>query len=257
MITFSQESKPAMIVDAGSRHYGLSCRAVELIDAACVAGADAILFDAHDNKQGLTKEDWYLISCLCAERGLPFGATCWEPASVKMLSEVRYKPSFYKVADTATNKVELIHLLDTLGITILLSTGMSSMVMVDEALRAIKKTGVVLLHSTNIYPCPFDKINLSAIKTLVRRYGIPVGYSSHEVGHHVTVAAIGAGAVFIEKGFMLGDDKDPKEAHEYALGPEDLGTLIKCIEHLYPAIGDGAKTIYAEEMDCTEMVIVE
>jgi sialic acid synthase SpsE len=256
MLTFTSEDKPSIIADAASRHYGSASRALELVDAAHLSGVDAIVFDATDlGEQSLSQEDWSLISCVCAERGLHFGATCWEPASIDKLNLVSYKPSFWKVADTATHKADLIEKLDNIGRTILLSTGLSTIVQIDETLRMIKKAPVVLMQSTNIYPCPYDKINLRVIQTLIRRYGIPVGYSSHENGHHISVAAIGAGAVALEKGFMLGDDSDPKEAYEYAISSVDMLSLVQCVQHLFPAIGDGAKTIYKEEMKCEEMII--
>jgi N-acetylneuraminate synthase len=258
MLNYTKETAPGMIADAGSRHYGSTARALELVAAAAASSADAIVFDAHAlGQQSLSREDWFWLSRVCADSNLHFGATCWEPASVEMLHDTAYKPAFYKVADTATHKADLLNILDGMGRTIILSTGMSTIAQIDESLRSIKKAPVVLLHSTNIYPCPYDKVNLSAIRTLTRRYNIPVGYSSHEVDKTITYAAIGAGAVVIEKGFMLNDDDDPKEASEYALGPLAFKMLAQRVRNMFPAIGDGQKTMYKEELNCEEMVIVE
>jgi N-acetylneuraminate synthase len=99
---------------------------------------------------------------------------------------------------------------------------------------------VSLLHCTTEYPAPVDEINLQAMHTLRSAFGLPVGYSDHSAGIHVSIAAVAMGATIIEKHFTL-DKTLPGPDHVASLEPAELTAMIKSIRDISRAMGDGIK----------------
>jgi len=151
---------------------------------------------------------------------------------------------------------------------IILSTGMSTLEEVERALgvlafggvnkstppslaicaeayesvegRAVLAERVTLLHCTTEYPTPYEDVNLQAIDTLASAFGLPVGLSDHTQGIAVAIAAVGRGATVIEKHFTL-DRTLPGPDHAASLEPDELTLLVKSINSIELAIGDGIK----------------
>ena len=126
---------------------------------------------------------------------------------------------------------------------IILSTGMSTLREVEEAVKAIYSTGnkkLILLHCTSNYPAKFQDVNLKAIETLRKVFKVSVGYSDHTEGIHVSIAAIAIGACVIEKHFTLDKNLQGPD-HKSSLEPEELHEMVKNIRVLEKAMGSGVK----------------
>jgi len=114
---------------------------------------------------------------------------------------------------------------------------------IQAALKTTKEAGndqVLLLQCTSLYPAPADLSNLTAMDTMRRAFGLPVGYSDHTLGDHISIAAVALGACLIEKHFTL-DRNLPGPDHAFAIEPSELAEMIKRIREVEAAIGDGVK----------------
>ena len=99
---------------------------------------------------------------------------------------------------------------------------------------------VTLLHCTTEYPAPFREVNLRAMETLARAFGLPVGYSDHTPGIAVAIAAAARGAAMVEKHFTL-DKNLPGPDHQASLEPEELKAMVRSIRQVEAALGSGLK----------------
>jgi len=129
------------------------------------------------------------------------------------------------------------------GRAIILSTGMSTLEEVGEAVAAILRAGcdnLIVLHCVTNYPTHFEDVNLKAMLTLAREFGLPFGYSDHTLGNEACLAAVALGAQVIEKHFTL-DKKAPGPDHMLSADPAEMIALVKGIRNIEKAFGDGIK----------------
>lgn len=141
-----------------------------------------------------------------------------------------------------TNYPYLVEIART-GKDIILSTGMSTLQEVDDALEVLQENGagkITLLHCTTNYPTPMEDVNLNAMLTLKEKYGCAVGYSDHTKGIEVPIAAVALGAEVIEKHFTL-DCRMEGPDHKASLEPDELEAMIRAIRNIEKALGDGIK----------------
>ena len=134
---------------------------------------------------------------------------------------------------------------------LILSTGMSTMDEVDNAVQAIKESNkkctYALLHCNSSYPAPNEDLNLECIKTLKDRYNCEVGYSGHEFGLTTTIASICFGSTIIERHITL--DRTMWGTDQMcSVEPQGLIKLVRGIKELNLAIGDGVKRITPTEI---------
>jgi N-acetylneuraminate synthase len=128
----------------------------------------------------------------------------------------------------------------------MLSTGMSTIAEIDHAVEVLGTDRLVLMHCTSTYPATPEELNLSVVRSLQERYGVPVGYSGHEVGLATTVAASVMGACAVERHITLdramwgSDQAASVEAHGFARLVRDIRTIER-------AAGDGIKRVYDSE----------
>ena len=99
---------------------------------------------------------------------------------------------------------------------------------------------VTLLHCTTEYPAPFEEVNLRAMETMGASFGLPVGYSDHTTGIHISLSAVARGATVIEKHFTL-DRSLPGPDHDASLEPDELRQMVRQIREIEQALGDGVK----------------
>ncbi|MBI2024335.1 N-acetylneuraminate synthase family protein [Candidatus Giovannonibacteria bacterium] len=264
------EGEPCFIIaEAGLNHNGDSEIAKKLILNAKECGADAIKFqkrniedilvkkalDApydspnafaptygeHRNKLELSKEIWLDLKKFADENKIIFFASPWDIKSADFLEDLGVP--LYKIASADLTNLPLLEHLAKKGKPLILSTGMSTLEEVDEAVNLILKFNqqLILMHCVSDYPCEDDKVNLRMISTLIERYKLPVGYSGHESGIAIPVAARALGAVAIEKHFTLSRAMKGSD-HAGSLEPEGLRRLVKYIrKNVEPALGDGIK----------------
>jgi len=266
-----------IIAEAGVNHNGSLDLAMKLMDAAALAGADAMKFQTFKADRLLTKlapkagyqrettgggtqmemlrslelgdEDFLKLKAHADELGMMFLSTPFDADSAYFLAGLGV-PAFKVSSGDLTNHPLLRHVAG-LGEPVILSTGMATLQEIKEALDVLRSHGgppIILLHCTSAYPAPFDSLNLRAIQTLVREFSVPVGFSDHSTGIHAPVAAAALGACVIEKHFTLDKGMEGPD-HRASLSPQELTEMVGAIRDIETALGDGTKAPAQVEED--------
>jgi N-acetylneuraminate synthase len=265
------DGQPVTIVaEIGINHNGSLELALQLIRAAAAAGCHAVKFQKRtigvvysaaelaqprespfgttngDLKRGLEFgwDAYTEIDRVCRDAGIMWFASCWDADSVDFIE--RFDPPCYKIASPCLTDHALLRRHRDTGRPLLLSTGMSTLEEIDAAVEVLTTTNLVLMHCTSTYPSRIDELNLRAIPQLAQRYGVPVGYSGHEVGLATTVAAVALGAVVVERHVTL--DRAMWGSDQAAsVEPPGLERMVKYITAVEAAMGDGVKRVYESE----------
>ncbi len=264
------KDKTFIIAEAGVNHNGNIKLAKKLIDVASEAGADAIKFQSfkadrviskyaakplyqqksrNDSESQLTMlkklELRYKTEVNLYEhaknKNILFMSTPKDIMSAQQLSKLNIP--IYKIGSSEINNFEFLKHIASLEKTIILSTGMSTLDEVEEAVNAIKKngnSGLILLHCTSSYPCPIEGVNLRAMITMKRKFQLPVGYSDHTQGLEVSLAAVALGACVIEKHLTLDKNMEGPD-HKISLEPTEFKTLVGLIRNIEKCMGNGIK----------------
>ena len=265
--------RPAYVIaEIGLNHTGDVDIAKRLIDVAARAGADAVKFQKRtpeistpEHMRDVPRETpWGLMSYLDYRRRVEFGraeyieigdhatmrgldwfASPWDVPSVEFLEDLNVVA--HKVASASLTDTELLLALRETGKPVILSTGMSTIAQIDRALDTLGTDRVVLMHATSTYPLEPEEANLRVIATLRDRYpGIPVGYSGHERGLQISLAAVAMGAVAVERHITL-DRTMWGSDHAASLEPTGLEHLVRDIRVIERAVGDGVKRVFESE----------
>ena len=258
-----------IIAEAGSNHNQDFEMAKALINAAAEAGADAIKFQAFMAKEHYSKHTpaftylkeqayqqstYELIRSLEINREwhaplMEYAQSCGitflsSPCDAEAIDQLgHFGMAAFKVASFDLPDIHLIRRMAKYNKPIILSTGMANYEDIEAALKACYEEGnqdIVLLQCTSLYPAPVHLSNLSAIRTMKKAFGCPVGYSDHTFGDHIVLAAVALGACMIEKHFTL-DRKLPGPDHSFAVEPDGLSKMIQEIREIEQAIGNGIK----------------
>ncbi len=285
-----------IIAEAGVNHNGSIELAKELIDVAINAGADAVKFQTFNadkvvsvyapkadyqkktteasesqldmvRKLELNIEQHEELVSYCNEKGIEFMSTPFDLDSVDFLAnELNVKRIKISSGDI-TNAPLLLRIAQT-GKEIILSTGMSTLGEIEQALgviafglfdikvspsieefqkayysvegRKLLKEKVILLHCTTEYPAPLDEVNLKVMDTMKLAFDLTTGYSDHTDGIIVPIAAVARGAEVIEKHFTL-DKTMPGPDHKASLEPNELKEMIISIRQVEEALGSAVK----------------
>lgn len=266
-----EQNRVFVIAEIGINHNGDVEIAKELMTSAARAGCDAVKFQkrtpliAVPDAQRLVPRDtpWGTMSYLEYKEKIEFGeleyreidshakslglgwfASPWDIPSVEFLE--RFDVPTHKVASACLTDLALLRAIAETSRQVILSTGMSTIEEIDQAVDVLGTTRLTLLHSTSTYPCPPNEANLRTIETLRLRYGVPVGYSGHEIGLQISLAAVALGAVAIERHVTL--DRSMWGTDQAAsLEPHGLERLVRDIRVLELALGDGVKRIFPGE----------
>jgi N-acetylneuraminate synthase len=263
-----------VIAEIGINHSGSLETAIQMIDAAHAAGADAVKFQAGDPEKYVNRSAWktpretpwgtmpYIeyrklmefsaadfnaIDTHCFVSGIEWFVSPLDAESVDRFEPLA--PVAYKVASPKLTDVALLDRLTATHRPLLLSTGMSTFDEVDTALAHVNRDRIALLHCTSQYPCPDDATNLPAICTLRARYPeIPIGYSGHESGIWPTLAAVTLGACVVERHFTT--DRTAWGSDQAAsLEPNGFAMMVKGIRSIERALsGDGRKILREGEL---------
>lgn len=261
-----------VIGEIGLNHNGSVEIAKQLIDVAAGAGAQAVKFQkrtpdvatpAH-MKQTPRETPWgtmtYLeyryrvefekpeyteIASYATRKGLDWFASPWDEPSVEFLEEMGV--TTHKVASASVTDLGMLRKLAATGKPIILSTGMSTLEQIDTAVEILGTDRLVIMHATSTYPLPPEEANLRTIQTLKDRYHVPVGYSGHEPGLQISIAAVALGAVAVERHITL-DRTMWGSDHAASLEPKGFETLIRDIRVIEQAMGDGVKRVFPGEL---------
>jgi sialic acid synthase SpsE len=143
--------------------------------------------------------------------------------------------------------LELLDAVNHSGRPVILSTGMSTMEQIADAVARLGNVPLALTHATSTYPCPPEQLNLRVMETLREEFGVPVGYSGHETGLATTIAAVALGACIVERHITL-DRAMWGTDHAASVEPGGLQRLVRDIRVLESALGDGVKKVYDAEL---------
>lgn len=270
-----------VIAEAGVNHNGDLRLAKRLVDVACAAGADAVKFQSFRAEElatrdapkaryqertapgesqfamlkrlELTEPMHRTLIAYCRKKGILFLSTPFDPPSATLLH--KHRVPAYKVPSGELTNLPLLRQIARYGRPIILSTGMSTLEEVAAAARTVYGEGnrqLVLLHCTSNYPARMEDCNLNAIRTLRRRFGVPVGYSDHTLGSTAAVAAVALGACVVEKHFTL-DTALPGPDHKASADPDGLRRYVAAIRETEKSLGDGRKVPAAAELEVKRM----
>lgn len=262
-----------VIAEIGLNHNGDVELAKQLIDVAARSGANAVKFQKRTPdiatpehmRDTLRETPWGTMTYLQYRHRVEFGeaeyveigdyatmsgldwfASPWDVPSVSFLEGLNVVA--HKVASASLTDTALLEALRETGKPVILSTGMSTIEQIDRALGVLGTDRVVLMHATSTYPMEPEEANLKVIATLRDRYaGIPIGYSGHERGLQISLAAVALGAVAVERHITL-DRTMWGSDHAASLEPAGLEHLVRDIRVIETALGDGVKRIYPGEL---------
>ncbi len=269
--TVGEGQPPFLIGEIGINHNGDVALAKKLVDLAVEHKFHAVKFQKRtvdvvftpdelarprespfgatngDLKRGLEfgQEQYREIDAHCRKQGILWFASPWDEGSVDFLEA--FSPPCHKVASASLTDRGLLTRLRKAARPVILSTGMSTLAQVDEAVKTLGDTPLVLMHTTSTYPAKHNELNLAVIETLRKRYGVPVGYSGHEPDIIPTVmAVVGFGACAIERHITL--DRSMWGSDQSAsIEPRGMELISKYIR-IWPTVrGDGVKQVYASE----------
>ena len=267
------KDQPAFIIaEIGLNHNGDIELAKELIDAAVAAKCDAVKFQKRtpdicvpEDQKGIMRvtpwgtmtyleyryrvefetKEYQEIDKYCKERDIMWLASCWDKVSVDFL--LQFKPPCLKISSANMTDDELLLHHKQCKIPIILSTGMSTIEQIDHAVEILGTNNLIIMHCTSTYPAKLGELNLRAIPVLMERYGVPVGYSGHEVGLATSVAAAVLGACMIERHITL--DRAMWGSDQAAsVEPHGFTRLVRDIRAIEQALGDGEKRVYESEI---------
>jgi len=191
------------------------------------------------------REQYREIDAYAKEVGLQWFASPWDIDSVDSL-ENEFDALTYKVTSATLTDLPLLRAMAQTGKPILCSSGMSDWSILDAAVEVFDRQNLVLMHSTSTYPLPVEEANLRAIPAMQERYGVPVGYSVHETGTELSLAAVALGAVTVERHITL-DSTMWGSDQSASMEPSDFIELCRGDRTLEKALADGVKRLIPGE----------
>lgn len=254
----NKNSPVFIIAEAGVNHDGDFDKAKKLIDIASSAGADAVKFQTWITEELISKdaekatyqkeqtgttesqfemlkklelsfEEFRKLKKYCDKKNILFISTPDEEKSAEFLNSINVP--VFKIGSGELTNLLFIKQIASYKKPIIISTGMSTIDQISEALDEIHSTGcneVIVLHCTTDYPTPPSDVNLNAMKTIEEKFDVLVGYSDHTKGTSASLLATHLGAKIIEKHFTY--DKTAKGPdHQASLSEQELKKLIKII----------------------------
>ncbi|WP_294890589.1 N-acetylneuraminate synthase, partial [Sulfurimonas sp. RIFCSPLOWO2_12_36_12] len=272
-------NKVFIIAEAGVNHNGSTELAKKLIDAASVAGADAVKFQtfkaeklvsknaqkAEYQKQttGKAESQFDMIKKLeldeathhelmayCKSKNIIFLSTPFDHDSIELLDTLGLE--IFKIPSGEITNLPYLRHIGKLGKRVILSTGMTDIGEIEDALDILidagtKKENITVLHANTMYPTPMEDVNLKAMVTIGKTFDVSYGYSDHTLGIEVDIAAVAMGASCIEKHFTLDCAMEGPD-HKASLEPDELKEMVKAIRNIEIALGSSVKKPSKSEM---------
>ncbi len=268
-----------IIAEAGVNHNGSLDLAKQLVDKAVDAGVDYIKFqtfkaeklvtksakqaeyqqrnmDSQENSQfqmlkklELSPEEHQILIEYCNKLGIKFFSTAFDFDSMDYLHSLDL--GLWKIPSGEVTNYPFLKRIAKYNEKTILSTGMCEIEDVRAAVNALYNNGLskenlILLHCNTEYPTPFEDVNLKAMDTLHKEFGVEVGYSDHTRGIEVPIAAVALGATVIEKHFTL-DRNMPGPDHKASLEPNELKAMVSAIRNIEKALGSSEKKVSDSE----------
>ena len=279
-------NKTIIIAEAGVNHNGSLKQAKKLIDVAVLAKVDYVKFQTFkaekivsptakkaeyqiknigdkDNSQfemlkklELSDQDHIELINYCKSKKINFFSTAFDLDGVDYLDSLNF--DIFKIPSGEITNYPYLKRIAQKNKPVILSTGMSNMAEIDEAIcvlvnYGIKKSKITVLHCNTEYPTPMSDVNLAAMKKIATQLNVKVGYSDHTEGIEVPIAAVALGAVVIEKHFTI-DRKFEGPDHKASLEPDELSHMIRAIRNIQKAIGSDIKKPSKSELSNLQVV---
>lgn len=261
-----------IVAEVGINHNGNLELARRLVDAAVHSGVDAVKFQKrtpelcvpleqrgqmrdtpwgyityleYRYKVEFGEEEYVEIDRYCKEKGMTWFASVWDEPSVDFMEA--FSPPCYKVPSASLTDHNLLRHLRKTGRPIILSTGMSTMQQIRQAVNVVGEANLVVSHATSTYPCEPPELNLRMIQTLRQEFTCPIGYSGHEVGLIPSSVSVALGACMVERHITL--DRAMWGGDQAAsVEPGGFERLVKYIRVTEQSLGDGVKHVYDSEL---------
>lgn len=265
-------NKTFIIAEAGVNHNGDLQKALEMVDVAAKAGADAIkfqTFSAQDlttidapkadyQKQvtsikesqqemlaalELNYEEYQQIYQRCQVSGIEFMSTAFDQASLDFLLELGIKR--IKIPSGELTNLPFLRYAASKGLPMIVSTGMADMQEIEVSIKALLDAGaknyeITILHCNTAYPTPYEDVNMACLQTIKDKLQLSIGYSDHTLGDEIALASVALGASVLEKHFTL-DRNLPGPDHATSLQPDELVNMVARIRNVEQAIGNDIK----------------
>ena len=265
-----------IIAEIGINHQGDLAIAKELITKAKECGADAVKFQKrtisriltkeglempYDNRNSfgktygehkyaleLSEDDYKTLLAFSQNLDVEFSASGWDEESIDFLDKLGV--SFFKMASADLTNFPLLEHAAKKGKPMILSTGMADMEIVKSAVELVSKfnTQIGILQCTSTYPAKFEEINLNVLHTYQNEFpNSVIGYSGHEHGIAIPIAAVALGARIVERHFTL--DRTMKGGdHSASLEPQGFAKMVRDIHHIENAMGVFEKEVQKSEL---------
>jgi len=259
-----------IIAEAGVNHNGSVDVAKKLIDVAADSGANAVKFQtfkaenlvtknaqkADYQKQATDESQFDMIKKLeldvethkelityCQEKDIMFLSTPFDHESIDLLSDLGLQ--IFKIPSGEITNLPYLRHIGSLDKQVILSTGMSNLEEVGGALNILINAGtakdnITVLHANTMYPTPMEDVNLNAMLTIQKEFGVDIGYSDHTLGIEIDIAAVAMGASCIEKHFTLDKTMEGPD-HNASLEPDELKAMVGAIRNIQKALGSSEK----------------
>lgn len=274
-IDFKNLKTPYLIAEIGINHNGDIQIAKKLIDAAFACQWDCVKFQKREpeicipdhqknnlrdspwgkmtyleykKKLEFSKKEYDYIDKYCKEKPIDWTASVWDLPSLEFISD--YEVPFIKIPSAKLTDKELLIEACKTGKPLVVSTGMSTIKEIDEAVDILEKNGsqYILMHCNSAYPTPHNELNLNCLETLRERYKCPIGYSGHEYDLEPTVYAVVLGGRVIERHITLDHNMwGTDQASSLEVLAMDM--LRKRIKDIDLILGDGIKKITDSEKE--------
>ena len=267
------DNRAFVIAEIGNNHNGSLERALQMVDLAVEMGADCAKFQMRHldqvyrkrsldkngedlgteyildllNRFELNLEEHVKVAKYCRDKGILYLCTPWDLQSIRILEDMQVPA--YKVASADLTNLPLISALADTGKPLILSTGMSTKEEVEEVVAFLnrKNAAFVLLHCNSTYPAPYHDIHLKWMQSM-RQIHPYVGYSGHERGIAVSLAAAAMDACVIERHFTLDRNMEGPD-HAASLEFEEFKNLIQGIREIESSLGSASRrTVSQGEM---------
>lgn len=269
--TYGDDCPCFVIAEIGINHNGSLETAKKLINMAHLYGCDAVKFQKRtvedvytkqelampresvfgttngDLKRGLEfgQKEYKEIDKYCKTLGIDWFASCWDLKSVDFMEQ--FNVCAHKIPSALLTNKPLLEKIKKTKKPILLSTGMSTIEEIDEAVDILGTDNLILYHCTSTYPTANNEINLKVIPKLKKRYKCLVGYSGHERGIAPSEIAVALGACSVERHITL--DRTMWGSDQAAsLEGEGLRKLVRDVRNVKNFLGDGIKRVYDSEI---------
>ena len=265
-------NKTFIIAEAGVNHNGSIDLAKQMIDVAAEAGSDAVKFQTFKTENLVSKNapkaDYQKVSTgssesqfemikkleldenahkilfeYCLEKNIQFLSSPFDLDSIDLLNKLGME--IFKIPSGEITNLPYLRKIGGLNKKVIMSTGMADLKEVEDALDVLKNAGtelknITVLHCNTEYPTPMEDVNLQAMLTIKRAFGVSSGYSDHTLGVEVPIAAVALGARVIEKHFTLDKNMEGPD-HKASLEKDELKTMVHAIRNIEKALGDGIK----------------